>query len=171
MALFDKIKNKASELGTAVSGKTADLSEWTKTLPETLHEYAERFNPEEMWEKLKTQAAKAGQELVVMVLTMFYTIRDRIKGTNVTGDIPMTDVLMLAGAIAYFVCPADLIPDMMPGIGYSDDLAALTFAYKKAYGIFSTAAKGTALEKTAELLGENFDPEAAAKMTSNFLNK
>lgn len=171
MALFDKIKNKASELGTAVSGKTADLSEWAKTLPETLHEYSDRFNPEEMWEKLKTQAAKAGQELVVMVLTMFYTIRYRIKGTNVTGDIPMTDVLMLAGAIAYFVCPADLIPDMMPGIGYSDDLAALTFAYKKAYGIFSTAAKGTALEKTAELLGENFDPEAAAKMTSNFLNK
>ena len=170
MALFDKIKNKASELGNTAAGKTADLSEWMENIQETLHSYADRFNPEEMWEKLKTQAAKAGQELVVMVLTMYYTIRDRIKDTNVATDIPMTDVLLLAGAIAYFVCPADLIPDFMPGVGYSDDLAALTFAYKKAYGIFSTAAKGTALEKTAELLGEKFDPETAAKVTNNFLS-
>lgn len=128
MALFDKIKNKAAEIGNAATGKTADLAEWSKTLPETLHSYADRFNPEAMWDKLKTQAAKAGQELVVMVLTIFYTIRDRINGTNVATDIPMTDVLLLAGAIAYFVCPADVIPDVMPGIGYSDDLAALTFA-------------------------------------------
>lgn len=171
MAIFDKIKNKATEIGGTVGGKKASIEEWSKNLPEILHSYADKFNPEEMWEKLKTQAAKAGQELVVMVLTMYYTIRDRIKDTNVTADIPMTDVLLLAGAIAYFVCPADLIPDVMPGIGYSDDIAALTFAYKKAYGIFSTAAKGTALEKTAELLGEKFDPETAAKVTSNFLSK
>ncbi len=171
MAIFDKIKSKAAEIGKAASEKSVNLVEWSKTLPETLHSYADRFNPEEMWEKLKTQAAKAGQDLVVMVLTIYYTIRDRIKGTNVTTDIPMTDVLMLAGAIAYFVCPADLIPDVMPGVGYSDDLAALTFAYKKAYGIFSAAAKGTALEKTAELLGEKFDPEKAAKVTNNFLSK
>lgn len=30
---------------------------------------------------------------------------------------------------------------------------------------------GTALEKTAALLGENFDPEKAAKVTNNFLSK
>ena len=65
MALFDKIKSKAAEIGNAAAGKTADLAEWSKTLPETLHSYADRFNPEEMWEKLKTQAAKAGQDLVV----------------------------------------------------------------------------------------------------------
>ncbi len=171
MAFFDKIKNKANEISNAAVTKTVDLSEWMKTIPETLHSYADRFNPEEMWEKLKTQAAKAGQEIVVMVLTIYYTIRDRIKNRDVVTDIPMTDVLLLAGAIAYFVCPADVIPDVMPGIGYSDDLAVLTFAYKKAYSIFTTAAKGTALEKTAELLGENFDPEKAAKVTSNFLSK
>ncbi len=142
-----------------------------KTIPETLHSYADRFNPDEMWEKLKTQAAKAGQDLVVMVLTIYYTIRDRIKGSNVASDIPMSDVLLLAGAIAYFVCPADAIPDFIPALGYTDDLAALTFAYKKAYGIFTAAAKGTALEKTAELLGDKFDPEAATKVTSNLISK
>ncbi len=169
MAFFDKIKSKASEIGSAAAAKTVDLSEWMKTIPETLQSYSDRFNAEEMWEKLKTQASKAGQDLVVMVLTMYYTIRDRIKGTNVANDIPMTDVLLLAGAIAYFVCPADVIPDVLPAVGYSDDLAALTYAYKKAYGIFTTAAKGTALEKTAELLGEHFDPETAAKVTSNLI--
>ena len=94
MAIFDKIKNKAAELGNTATEKTVNLAEWSKTLPETLHSYADKFNPEEMWEKLKTQAAKAGQELVVMVLTMYYTICDRIKGTNIATDIPMTDVLI-----------------------------------------------------------------------------
>ncbi len=171
MALFDKIKTKASELGNAAAGKGADLTEWMKSLPETLRGYADRFNPEEMWDKLKAQASKAGQELVVMVLTIFYSIRDRLNGTNPMSDVPMNDVLMLAGAIAYFVCPADLIPDFMPGIGYSDDLAALTFVYKKAYSIFTSAAKGSALAKTAELLGDKFDPEKAAKITQNVMSQ
>lgn len=168
--LADKLKSQASDFGNLTSDKAAELAEWSKTLPETLHSYSDRYNPDEMWEKLKTQAAKAGHELVVMVLTMYYTIRDRIQNSNVASDIPMTDVLLLAGAIAYFVCPADLIPDILPAIGYTDDMSALTFAYKKAYGIFTTAAKGTALEKTAELLGENFDPEKAAKVTSYLIS-
>lgn len=170
MALFDKIKSKASEIGNATTTKAMDISEWAKNLPELLHGYADRFNPEEMFEKLKSQAVKAGQDLVVMVLTMYYTIRDRIKDTNVSNDLPMNDVLILAGAIAYFVCPADFIPDFMPGIGYSDDLTALTFAYKKAYNIFTATAKGTAIEKTAELLGKNFNPETAAKMTDKYFS-
>ena len=162
MGVFDKIKDKAAQAAAATSAGAVNLAEWSKTIPQTLQSYADRFDAEEMWEKLKAQASKAGQEIVMMVLTMFYTIRDGVKDSGVS-DVKMKDVVLLAGAIAYFVCPTDAIPDFVPGLGYSDDLAALTFAYKKAYGIFSTAAKGTAMEKTAELLGKNFDPDSAAE--------
>lgn len=161
MGVFDKIKNKGAQAAAAASAGALNLAEWSKTIPQTLQSYADRFNAEEMWEKLRDQAAKAGQEIVMMVLTMFYTIRDGVKGSGVS-DVKIKDVVLLAGAIAYFVCPMDAIPDFVPGLGYSDDLAALTFAYKKAFGIFSTAAKGTAMEKTAELLGKNFNPDTAA---------
>ncbi len=36
----------------------------------------------------------------------------------------------LVGALAYFVLPVDLIPDMLPVIGYTDDAAMLAAAIK-----------------------------------------
>ena len=32
---------------------------------------------------------------------------------------------ILIGALAYFVIPGDLIPDMLPGLGFTDDAAVL----------------------------------------------
>ncbi len=191
MGLLDNITKKAKEAAAAASkaydgllkdsdasdGTTGhgsvDLKEWSKSLTETLTQYSSRFNVDEMWDKLKATASKAGQDIVMMTLTMFYTIRDCIKGSqvvnNVKNGVPVSDVLLMTGAIAYFVCPADLIPDWIVGIGFTDDLAALTYAYKKASRILSVAAKGTAMEKTSELLGKNFDPKKAALLTSKYM--
>jgi len=36
----------------------------------------------------------------------------------------------LLGALAYFVLPADIIPDVLPVIGYTDDAAVLAAALK-----------------------------------------
>jgi uncharacterized membrane protein YkvA (DUF1232 family) len=36
----------------------------------------------------------------------------------------------LVGALAYFVLPADIIPDVLPVIGYTDDAAVLAAAIK-----------------------------------------
>jgi uncharacterized membrane protein YkvA (DUF1232 family) len=33
---------------------------------------------------------------------------------------------MLLAAIAYFILPADIIPDMIAGLGFADDAALLT---------------------------------------------
>ncbi len=44
---------------------------------------------------------------------------------------PATDrkvKLVLVGALAYFVMPADLVPDILPLIGFSDDAAVITAA-------------------------------------------
>ena len=35
---------------------------------------------------------------------------------------------MIVGVLAYFILPADAIPDMIPGAGYTDDLGALAAA-------------------------------------------
>jgi uncharacterized membrane protein YkvA (DUF1232 family) len=37
---------------------------------------------------------------------------------------------VLAGALAYFVLPTDIIPDVLPVIGYTDDAAVLAAAIK-----------------------------------------
>lgn len=35
---------------------------------------------------------------------------------------------MIYGALGYFILPLDMIPDVIPGAGYTDDLGALAAA-------------------------------------------
>ena len=46
----------------------------------------------------------------------------------VTGEyrnIPLRTIVAIAAALLYFINPFDLIPDIIPGIGFVDDLAVL----------------------------------------------
>jgi uncharacterized membrane protein YkvA (DUF1232 family) len=70
------------------------------------------------------------------------------KAKRVAGSLPFAEDLLAAyycafdhstplhvktallGAIAYFVLPFDFIPDMMPFLGYSDDVAVLIAALR-----------------------------------------
>lgn len=41
---------------------------------------------------------------------------------------PLRVKAILMGALAYFVLPADLVPDIIGGLGFTDDAAVLAFA-------------------------------------------
>lgn len=45
------------------------------------------------------------------------------------GDTPPYVRAVLLGAVAYFVLPADLIPDILPGLGFTDDASVLAAAF------------------------------------------
>ena len=40
---------------------------------------------------------------------------------------------MIIGALGYFVLPIDLIPDLMPMVGYTDDIAGLLLVVKQVW--------------------------------------
>ena len=48
----------------------------------------------------------------------------------VDADTPHYVKAMLMGAIAYFITPADVIPDFIAGLGYTDDAAVLMAAIR-----------------------------------------
>ena len=79
------------------------------------------------------------------------------------------DILILAGAIAYFVIPTDLIPDFLP-MGFADDIAALTAAFKSGKKIFSAISGEKAEKKTREIMGDNFDEATAVRMVGEIIN-
>src|SRR5246127_3192868 len=72
------------------------------------------------WAKLRRFAA--GLPFAEDVLAAYYCAFDR--------DTPRHVQAALVGALAYFVLPFDLIPDMMPVIGFTDDAAVLATAIK-----------------------------------------
>ena len=46
------------------------------------------------------------------------------------GQTPTHVRAVLLGALAYFVIPGDVIPDLLPGLGFTDDAAVLAAAIR-----------------------------------------
>ena len=45
-----------------------------------------------------------------------------------TEKTPLKDKAIVIGALGYFICPIDLIPDIMIGTGFLDDASILMYA-------------------------------------------
>ena len=60
------------------------------------------------------------------LLAAYYCAFDR--------DTPRHVQLSLLGALAYFVLPADIVPDMLPVLGFTDDAAVLATAIRLVAG-------------------------------------
>ena len=72
------------------------------------------------WTKLRRFAA--GLPFAEDLLAAYYCAFDR--------DTPFQVKAALVGALAYFVLPFDVIPDIMPVLGFADDAAVLATALK-----------------------------------------
>lgn len=71
-------------------------------------------------EKLGGSAKKVGGDLAVTGIKVWLAMKD-----------PKTDLqhkAILGAALAYFVLPVDMIPDVIAGVGFTDDAAALALA-------------------------------------------
>ena len=44
--------------------------------------------------------------------------------------LPATDKMKVLGVLGYLILPADVLPDITPIVGFSDDLAAIVFLLK-----------------------------------------
>ena len=61
---------------------------------------------------------------------------------------------MLIGALAYFVLPTDVIPDVLPVIGYTDDAAVLAAAIKLVASHITPEHREAARRMLARMRGE-----------------
>ena len=72
------------------------------------------------WDKVASAAGQAGREAIEKALTLYYVLIDR--GT------PVWAKSVIVGALGYFISPVDAIPDVLVGIGYTDDLGVMAAA-------------------------------------------
>lgn len=82
--------------------------------------YPDAFSQESFWQKVRGFAARAGRRVIHSALLLYFCFRD--PGT------PGWVKASIAGALGYFIFPADAVPDVTPLLGYSDDLGVLTAA-------------------------------------------
>jgi uncharacterized membrane protein YkvA (DUF1232 family) len=79
----------------------------------------QNYSDDSFWEKVKTYAVAAGKETIKTSLKLYYALQDN--------DTPAWAKTIIIGSLAYFIAPADAVPDLLPG-GYVDDLGALVGA-------------------------------------------
>lgn len=79
--------------------------------------YIKEFTPARLWRHIERNARKAGRKLVYVALMLYYIAMDP--------KTPKKDKAVIFGVLGYFIMPFDFIPDVMPFVGFSDDLTAL----------------------------------------------
>ena len=99
--------NDASELKNAALGRQVSLVGMMER---------ERKVRRDFWAKLKRFAGMV--PFVDDLVAAYYCALDPATPMRVRG--------MLLAALAYFILPTDIIPDMIAGLGFADDAALLT---------------------------------------------
>jgi len=75
------------------------------------------FSDLKLFKKIGKVIKSAGIIVIYPALILYYLFKD--------SKVPKASKTLIAAALAYFIFPADSIPDLTPVIGYSDDLAIL----------------------------------------------
>ena len=83
--LFGKVSEGFSSLSDTVGTSAKELTAWAEGMPDKLRKMADDFDADAMWDKLSKTAAKAGQDLIVMVLTIYYSVESRITNSESNG--------------------------------------------------------------------------------------
>ena len=118
---------------------------------ESTEAFKEHYSDEKFWQKLTGQALSAGRKVVHKALTLYYAAASK--------DTPLWAKGLIIGALGYFIFPLDAVPDAIPVVGYSDDLAVLTAA-AAAVAKFLTQKHGqTADEKLQSWFGGKKEKE------------
>ena len=87
---------------------------------DVLDQTMQALDEKTFWRKMKASVRKAGEEIAVMGIKSWLAMTD--SNTSVRHKA------ILGGALAYFVLPTDMVPDVLAGVGFTDDMAALTLA-------------------------------------------
>lgn len=114
--------------------------------PKDLEKYTSFFSENKFWHKLARAFKKAGIKVVYAALVLFYSLQDP--------RISKRDKALIIGALGYFILPLDLLPDFLPAVGFSDDLAALMLAVYKVHKSITPEVKEKAEAKLHQWFGE-----------------
>lgn len=106
---------------------------------------ASLYTEEGFWRKLKKFALVAGKEVIEKVLLLFYAAQQP--------NVPIKIKSIIFGSLAYFILPFDAIPDIVPVVGFGDDLAALAAAIAVCTFYITPEVKENAKQKMNDLFG------------------
>ena len=89
---------------------------------DTAPQYNRHYDEDSFWKKLKHLASNVGSKVFYPALQLYFLLQAK--------DVPMKAKTLIVGALGYLILPADLVPDFIPALGFTDDLTALMVALR-----------------------------------------
>jgi uncharacterized membrane protein YkvA (DUF1232 family) len=118
--------------------------------------YANKFSQSDFVEKIANIAKRAGAKLVYAALILYYTLQsDKVSAANKA---------MIIAALGYMISPLDVMPDAIPIVGLTDDMAVLLFVLKKVWTDIEPDVK----EKAKNRLAKWFDDDEIVEINDLF---
>ena len=118
--------------------------------------YANKFSQSDFVEKISRIARRAGSKMVYAALILYYTLQ--------SDKISKKDKAMIIGALGYMISPLDVLPDAIPIVGLTDDLAVLLYVLKKVW----TEVDPEIQEKAKGKLSKWFDEDEIEEINDLF---
>ena len=103
------------------------------------NDYTTYYTDESFRIKVQRVAKVAVVKVVFAALLLFYMMKDP--------QVSIKAKVTIMAALGYFILPADAIPDLLPIMGFSDDLGVLLFAISQIRGHLTPETMQKAREK------------------------
>jgi len=113
---------------------------------ETAPQYERHYNEDGFWKKVKHVAAQVGAKVLYPALQLYYLLQSE--------EVPVKAKTFIIGALGYLILPADLVPDFIPALGFTDDLTALMLALRTVNKHLTPEINRLAKEQTDKLLNK-----------------
>lgn len=132
--------------------KQKDSFDSSQITEKELQKYQEKFSEEGLLQKISRYGRLIGIEALYKAVQLWYVLQKP--------DVPAKQKALIMGALGYLISPLDFIPDLVPVLGYSDDLVAIAFALIQVQGYIDAEVRS----KAKKLLSKFFSEEAVAKL-------
>ena len=112
-----------------------------------VEKYGKNYSEDGLWDKISGNLKKAGANLIYEVLQLFYVAQNP--------NVPMKIRAAMIAPLGYFISPVDLIPDLTPVVGYTDDAAVISMAIAFAHAYIDDEIRRKAKDKLVAFFGKD----------------
>ena len=109
--------------------------------------YANEFSESGLWDKVTEVVQKVGAGVIYEAMQLFYVAQ--------SADCPMKVKAAVYATLGYFIFPLDIIPDVMPVVGFTDDIGAIGAALAMAHMYIDRSVTQKAKDMMCRLFGKN----------------
>lgn len=116
--------------------------------------FAQHYSEKGLIDKVGKVAKDAGLKVIYAALLLFYVLKE--------GDVPAKTKGIIYAALGYFIFPMDAIADVVPVVGYADDIGVLLLALAACTMYIDDNVKAKARAKLRDWFGEVHEEDLIA---------